>query len=144
VLVTLNQLIGEAWAFGARYRLSEAELQSEFGEIPDTAVIATRREIRSVLHQVNLFGIYQARCGFFSRLEALWNSQSNQGYTPEQPGDDFWQFNAFVGYRFARRRAVLTAGVLNLADQDYRLSPLNLTAELPRDRTAMVSLRLSF
>jgi len=33
---------------------------------------------------------------------------------------------------------------LNLFDGDYRLNPLNLHAELPRARTFVASLRLSF
>ena len=60
------------------------------------------------------------------------------------PGDDSWQFNAWAGYRFWRRRAEITMGVLNLADQDYRLSPLNLTQDLPRDRTFFARARWSF
>ena len=58
--------------------------------------------------------------------------------------DDFWQVNAFVGYRFPRRRAEIRLGLLNIADQDYRLNPLNLTAELPRERTLLASFRFSF
>jgi len=38
----------------------------------------------------------------------------------------------------------VTVGVLNLSDRDYHLNPLNLTAELPRQRTFYASLRLSF
>ena len=82
--------------------------------------------------------------GGFAQLQALWNSQSNQGYAPDMPGDDFWQFNAFAGYRFPGRRAELTVGVLNLAGQDYHLNPLTLYNELPRERTFVARLRLSF
>src|SRR5207247_1229667 len=38
--------------------------------------------------------------GLFFRFESIWNQQSNRGYTPELPSDDFWQFNLFAGYRF--------------------------------------------
>jgi hypothetical protein len=34
--------------------------------------------------------------------------------------------------------------VLNITDQDYQINPLNLTAELPRDRALTASLRLNF
>jgi outer membrane receptor protein involved in Fe transport len=74
----------------------------------------------------------------------LWTGQSNYHYDPDIPGDDFWQFNLFAGYRFPRRRAELTFGLLNLTDQDYRLNPLNLYLELPRQRTLLVSLRFNF
>jgi len=35
-------------------------------------------------------------------------------------------------------------GVLNVGDQDYRLDPLTLYAEQPRERTFFTSLKLSF
>jgi len=28
----------------------------------------------------------------------------NSGYNPSLAGDSFWQFNAYVGYRFLQRR----------------------------------------
>ena len=72
------------------------------------------------------------------------SSQMNYGYQPALPGDTFWQFNLFAGYRFHNRRAELRLGLLNVTDQGYRLNPLNLTAELPRNRTLVASLRFSF
>ena len=57
------------------------------------------------------------------------------------PGDYFWQFNALVGFRFPRRRAEIAVGLLNLTDRDYRLNPVNLYADLPRDRTLLLRLR---
>ena len=80
--------------------------------------------------------------GFFSQFDALWSSQSSKG--PDLPGDDFWQFNAHLGYRFPRRQAEVRISVLNLTGQDYRLNPLNLTSELPRQRTFLASVRFSF
>ena len=95
--------------------------------------------------QVDLYGIYQCPCGFFGEFDAIWSRQSNRGYgSPGEPGDDFWQFNVFVGYRFPRRLAEVRVGVLNLTDQNYMLNPLNLTVDLPRDRTFLASLRFSF
>jgi len=82
--------------------------------------------------------------GCFARAEALWNVQSNRGYLVDRPGDDFWQFNSYVGYRFLRRRAEIRVGLLNLTDRNYRLNPLNLHAELPRERTLTVSLKFDF
>jgi len=60
------------------------------------------------------------------------------------PGDDFWQFNLFAGYRFWQRRVQFQAGVLNLTGRDYKLNPLDLYAELPRARTFETSLQISF
>src|SRR5439155_21544754 len=91
-----------------------------------------------------LTAIYQHPCGLFGEFDAVWSGQSNQGYAPDIPGDDFWQFNAFVGYRFLRRAAEVGIAVLNMTDQDYRLNPLNLYLELPRERTFTASLRFYF
>jgi outer membrane receptor protein involved in Fe transport len=93
---------------------------------------------------VELFTLYNHRSGFFAQLDARWWSQSNQGYSPDRPGDDFWQVDAFVGYRFLRRRVELRAGIVNLTDQDYRINPLNLTAELPRERAFTARLQFNF
>ena len=148
LLVTFNQLIADAWAVGARYRLSRAELNSRFRDIPPAAVtggnLPLSQDVEAVLHQGNLFALFHHPSGFFGRLDALWSHQSNHGYAPEIPGDDFWQFNVMAGYRFYRRHAEVRVGVLNLFDQDYRLNPLNLTAELPRERTFATSFSFYF
>jgi outer membrane receptor protein involved in Fe transport len=60
------------------------------------------------------------------------------------PGDEVWQFNAQLGYRFPRRQAELRLALLNLTDQNYRFNPLNLRSELPRARTLAVSFRMAF
>jgi len=52
--------------------------------------------------------------------------------------------NLYLGYRFARRRVEILFGVLNLADQDYRLNPLTVYAELPRERVFMGRLNFTF
>ena len=140
------QLLGEGLSFGARYRLSEAQLETRLPGVPDTTIdldLAEQSE-RSLLHQVALSLNYQHSCGVFGQWESAWYHQHNSGYTPLRPGDDFWQHNVWVGYRFPRRRAEVRAGLLNIGDQDYRLNPLNSYLALPRGRTAVVSLRLNF
>jgi Tfp pilus assembly protein PilF len=148
LVFSLSQLAGDEWSFGARYRLSDAQLRDNFTDIPDTAGtlgdFRARSKIEALLHQVNLFAIYNHSSGFFGQAESLWYAQSNHGYVTDLPGDDFWQFNVFAGYRFLRRRAEARIGVLNITDQDYRLNPLNLTPDLPRDRTIVVTLRFNF
>lgn len=146
--LSVNQLLADRWSVGARYRLSQAELDGRFGQILAPVVApagfyATASQ-EAILHQVNLYAIYNHPAGFFGRFDALWYSQSNRGYSPDIPGDDFWQFNVLAGYRFFRRHAEVAVGVLNLTGQDYRLNPLNLTPRLYRDRTLMVNLRFSF
>ena len=43
-----------------------------------------------------------------------------------------------------RNRCELSAGVLNLGDTDYQLSPLSYVRSLPRERTVFVRCRFSF
>lgn len=143
---TANQLLGREWSLGARYRLSQAVLNDDFPAVPDGLAFTDfqpRQRLESVLHQLSLFAIYNHPSGFFAQTEALWFSQSNSGFTPDEPGGDFWQFNAFVGYRFPRRKAEVTLGLLNISDQDYRLEPLNLYDDLPRRRTLVLRLQVS-
>ncbi|HUA69206.1 MAG TPA: hypothetical protein VMA13_11720, partial [Candidatus Saccharimonadales bacterium] len=99
---------------------------------------------KGVLQQVDLTAIYNHPSGFFAEGEALWSGQSNQGYTPDEPGDDFWQFNLYAGYHFLRRKGEISVGLLNVTGQDYNLNPLNIYNELPRSRTLAVSLQFNF
>lgn len=147
-LLTLNQLIGHDWSLGARYRVSQAELNQQFTAIPNNVTFTdgfrAEQNLEAVLHQVQLFAVFNHASGFFSQADAWWFAQSNHGYTPSQAGDDFWQFNMWAGYRFARRRAEVRVGLLNITDQEYQLNPLNLHAALPHDRTLAVNVRFSF
>jgi len=95
------------------------------------------------LHNLNLFAIYNHPSGVFAEGQALWAAQHNYD-SSTGPGDEFWQFNLFAGYRFPHRQAQLTIGALNLTSQDYRLNPLNLYTELPRHRTFVASLKFNF
>lgn len=140
--LALNQLLAQEWAFGVRYRLSEAELDSEFSDWSDS--ILPDADNRAVLNHLDLVANYNHPWGILAQAQALWRKQSNSGYRSLRPGDDFWQFNFFVGYRLPQRRAELVVGLLNLTDQDYRLNPLNFYSELPRERTLSVNFRFYF
>jgi tetratricopeptide (TPR) repeat protein len=141
---TVNQLIGDHVAVGASYRLAEADLEDEFMDIPTTASASARQDVSATLHQVNVFVRVNHRSGVFSQFDTVWSQQSNRGYSPDIPGDDFWQYNAYLGYRFLNRRAELKVGLLNITDEDYRLNPLTLYSELPRERTLAASFRFYF
>ena len=149
LLLTANQLIGRRWSLGAQYRLSKAVLNENFVDVPSgtpnygTLPFTPRQRLEGILQQINLSAIYNHPSGFFAQGEARWYAQSNSGYSPTE-GDDFWQLNTFVGYRFPRRKAELLLGVLNLTDQDYHLNPLNLYNELPRSRTLELRLQFNF
>jgi Tfp pilus assembly protein PilF len=140
--LTVNQLVGDCWSLGSRYRLAESELELRLPQIPNA--VLPDSDNRAVLHQLNFFAIYNHPCGFFAQADALWWAQDNLGDSSGLADDDFWQFNLFAGYRFARRRAELTVGVLNLTDQDYRLNPLSLYGELPRERTFVANFKFNF
>ena len=140
------QLLGDYFSASARYRLSEAKLTTEFPGIPDTAAGLDQLEQhdRAVLHTVSLALNFNHPSGVFAQWESTWYHQNNFGYAPTLAAEDLWQHNVTVGWRFARRHAEIRASILNLTDEDYRLNPLNLMAELPRGRTFVASLRLNF
>ena len=145
LLFTANQLVGEKWSLGARYRVSDAILNENFVDVPDALLpgsIQPRQRLDAVLNQVDLLVVYNHPCGFFAQGEAHWYAQSNN--TPAEPGDDFWQLNAFAGYRFLHRKAEITVGLLNITDQNYNLNPLNLYNELPRSRTLALRAQFNF
>ena len=102
------------------------------------------------LHEVSLFALYNHPSGLFARAEANWYRQDNNDFltsavTPPPgsppntrpqlhtnnvglPGDDFWQFNVFAGYRFYKNQCEVSLGLLNIGGSDYRLNPLNPTS----------------
>jgi len=149
LLFTANQLLGRDWSLGARYRLSQAVYNDSFPDvpnlvpIPNTTPLIPNQRTKGVLQQLSLSAIYSHPGGFFAQGEANWYGQNNSGYTPSESAD-FWQFNAFAGYRFLHRKAQVTLGLLNITGQNYNLNPLNLYNELPRSRTLALSLRLNF
>lgn len=146
LLVALNQLVGKEWAFGARYKLTEADLETRSLDISPSLSGAgvLNQDVAATLHQVTLFANYNHRCGFFGEFGAVWSQQSNRRYAPDIPGDDFWQFNLYLGYRFKLRHAEARLGLINLNDRDYRLNPLTLYNELPRQRAVTCSFKFYF
>ena len=141
-----GQLIGDNFSLGARYRVSEANLRERFPEIPNGAIGLDQLESdhRATLQQLSLTANFYHRCGTFAQWESAWYQQNSSGYSPALSGENFWQNNFMVGYRFPRRYAELRVDVLNLFDANYRLNPLNPYEELARDRTVVVRCRLSF
>lgn len=148
---TADQLIGKQWSVGARYRLSQAELNSSYLDVspklPASVIdkpFKARQNLDSLLQTVTLRANWNHPSGLFSTFEADWYSQDNMGYSPAEPRDDFWQLNASAGCRFWHRKAELSVGVLNIANQNYQLEPLNLYNDMARSRTYFVRLLLSF
>jgi tetratricopeptide (TPR) repeat protein len=148
LLFTFNQLVGQTWSFGVRYQLSHAELNDSYPAIPESTPVEgsfqPQQDLQATLQELRLEAFYNHPSGFFGQLEGIWNYQKNQGYLPAIGGSDFWQFNAYVGYRFFQRRAQLQLGLLNLTGQNYQLNPLNLYNELPRQMTFVARLQIGF
>lgn len=141
------QLLGEGLSLGARYRISEAQLETRLPEIPNGALglADAEQSERAVLHQVALTANYLHSSGVFGAWESSWYRQHNSGYAGALgSGENFWQHDLWLGYRLPKRHAELRLGLLNVAGQDYRLNPLNSYLALPRGRTVAASLRLNF
>ncbi len=141
--VTLGQLVDRDLAVTVSYRLSEADFNQAFPEIPPQRTGQHSAE-RSVLHTLDLGVRFNHPTGFFAKWDSVWNRQSNQGDAASMAGDNFWQHNAWLGWRFFRRHAELALGVLNVTDRDYHLYPLNLYLETYRARTFAMSARVNF
>jgi hypothetical protein len=140
------QLLGEFFTVSARYKISEAKLATRFPEFAPgfPGLNQVEQNERATLQQLALALNFSHPSGAFGQWESAWTQQSNAGQFTPLAGENFWQHNLTVGWRFARRAAELRVGVLNIFDEDYRLNALNLHAELPRSRTFVASLRLNF
>jgi hypothetical protein len=141
--VAINQLIGKSWSIGGAYRLSEAEMEQTF-DVPPVLQPFHDTDLRATLQQASIFVLFNHSSGFFAQANSLWSWQDNRGYSPDIPGDEFWQHNVYLGYRFLHRRAEARVGLLNITDENYRLNPLTIYSELPRERTLYASLRFNF
>ena len=170
IIATVNQLVGDRWSVGARYRYTHSKFQQDrvgFGDAIDRggssvalANLAAGKaaHTESGLQELSLFTLYNHPSGLFARAEANWYRQRNDDFMTASDsgggrlrtanlgleGEEFWQLNAMVGWRFHRNQCELSCGLLNIAGQDYRLSPLNPHEELARDRTFVARLKLNF
>jgi CHASE2 domain-containing sensor protein len=63
------------------------------------------------------------------------NLHDDPSRTATRPGDEFVQFNAWVGYRFDRNLCEIAAGVLNIGGTNYQLSRWINFAGPPPDPT---------
>ena len=85
---TLNQLVGDRWAFGTRYRYTRSKFDSDIPELTsaignaqdptqvDNLARIPRHDV-STLHNLSLYALYNHPCGFFARAEANWYRQTN-------------------------------------------------------------------
>ncbi|MDB6023455.1 MAG: hypothetical protein JWQ04_3312, partial [Pedosphaera sp.] len=147
--IIINQLLSDEFAVGMTYRVDVATLTDQVPGIPVGPLSAAyspsaNLTVRGTLHQAHFYALFNHPCGFFSKVEAVWYGQSNTGYAVNLPGDDFMLVNAFAGYRLPRRHAEFQLGVLNIGDRDYKLNPINLYSEMPRERTLVAEVKFNF
>ncbi len=140
----VQQLLGEEWSVGGSYTLRDSDLHTVFPEIPRALSASADKTESATMHRINANVLFNHHSGFYSRLDSNWMIQSNRGYTPDIPGDSAHQLDFSIGYRFPRQIGSLLLTLANLTDQDYRLNPLNLYTEMPRERVLMARLRLHF
>jgi tetratricopeptide (TPR) repeat protein len=145
VALDVHQLVGRDWVFGARYRVGEAVLEGRFPGLPSNlpGLGMLEQDERGVLQHLQLTAGWNHPSGWFVQWASNWYGQENSGYEPYRTGDAFWQYDLAAGYLFARRRAEIRLGVLNLSDTDYRLNPLNGDPDIARERTFFATLRLN-
>jgi Flp pilus assembly protein TadD len=146
IALSVNQLLGRDWAFGVRYRISEADSRVRFAHVSRAlaGTAGVNRDDEALLQQLSLSLIYNLPCGFFAQAESIYTHQHFEDDLSDLAGEDLWQLNLFAGYRFWQRHAEARVGVLNVTDQDYRLHPLNLYSELPRERMFYASFKFYF
>jgi outer membrane receptor protein involved in Fe transport len=144
--LSVHQLLSREWSFGAQYRGSYAKLERTYPEYKGRmiGVVDDQSEWRGWLHTLKLTWLYRNRSGVFARSDATFFLQEHERDAASLPEQRFWQVNAFGGYRFARQRAEVTVGVLNLMDKDNHLDPVNYFNDLPRARTFYARLLLDF
>ena len=91
---TLNQLIGENWAFGARYRRTVSKFSHDIPELSGAInnvqdpislsdLVGIAQHDVSTLQNLNLSILYNHPCGFFARAEANWYRQKNDIYVTD-------------------------------------------------------------
>lgn len=142
--LSVNQLLGEQWTVGAKYAISQANLNISYPQLPGNLNPQLNQSLESVLQTVVLHANWNHPSGLFSILDCDWFNQAPSGFNPTESGADFWQLNAYAGYRFCNRRVEASVGVLNVTDQNYQLEPLNLYNEMARSRTFVARLLISF
>ena len=142
--VSLNQLLGDDFVFGAGYKITQSDLQDNLPDIPVSALATANQTLKANLQEVDGYALFNHRSGFYAKFEAHWYGQKNEGWTPAEPYSSFFQENIFAGYRFAHRRAELQLGILNLSGGGYDLNPLTVYQELPMKRVFEASFNFIF
>lgn len=156
ILASLDQLIGDNWIVGSRYRWSRAQLDTEWrdgapsvdvGFDPDTGdpiSVPRRHQRNGDLHELQLRLQFHHPCGIFAGTDGVWLRQDADDRGTDLDRADFWQWNATLGWRSPRRRVETSLGLLNIIGDWDGLHAINLRAAPLQDRTLAARLRLAF
>ena len=142
---TLNQLIGDQFAVGLGYHLTRSELHTVYPQL--RPLPGSDLTDKATLQELSLYANWNSPTGWFAHAEANGYHQSlddDPARHLDRSGDSFVQFNAWAGYRFDHNMCEVAAGVLNIGNTDYQLSPLTPYGEIPRNRTFFMVCRMSF
>ncbi|HET7534848.1 MAG TPA: hypothetical protein VFJ90_00240, partial [Candidatus Didemnitutus sp.] len=142
---TLDQLFGDQFAAAITYRRTEADLHRV---LPLAAAVLNDevdRTDHATLDEVLLHAVWNSPLGWFAWTQAAWRKQEVTTLPVNlTTHDDFWQVDVAAGRRFRQNKCEISAGVLNLTDQDYQLNPLTYTQNIPHERTFFVRCRVGF
>jgi len=143
--VTLNQLIGDEFAIGLGYHLTRSELHTVYPQLQGWS--GSDLTDKATLQELSLYANWNSPTGLFAHVEANGYHQSlddDPARHLNRSGDSFVQFNAWAGYRFDHNMCEIAAGILNIGNSDYQMSPLTPYGQIPRERTFFMIARMSF
>ncbi len=145
ITLRLDHLLGDSWATGIRFKWNNAKINKTTPGLPETITpFPILQNLEADLINVSWNIRYQSPQGIFARGEYSYWRQDNRNYHPELPGDTFPMVNLELGFRLQSDRGEIFIGLLNATDEDYQINPLNNFNQLPRERTFIVSGRISF
>ncbi|MBI1884680.1 MAG: TonB-dependent receptor [Chlamydiae bacterium] len=82
--------------------------------------------------------------GWFIRTSATWRNQDLEGYRSSDGIQDFWIWNASIGYQFPKRYGLIILSVTNILDEDFIYESLGLDARFIPQRSVNVRVSLNF
>ena len=139
------------WAFANVLSFS-AEYQFERFDRELTALSDPNEPVRISTHRLPLGVNYYRSNGFFTKIKATYTDQEVDSKAGgESAGDDqFWIVDASIGFRLPKRRGLISVGVKNLFDEEFRYQDSNFQSGEPLIpsfqpfRLAFVQLTVSF
>jgi len=142
--VGVQRLLGEEWTFGIGGRWTGSEVSARRPGLPASVGTAAAVEARGDLGELWLRLVFNHSSGFFARAESTWYWQKTSATGAPDADDSVNQVNLFAGWRFWRQRGEISVGLLNVGNEDHRLSPLTPYNELPHERVLLGRVKLNF